>query len=120
MPRNGDPTTYFGICSDVPLAAPKGPLCDEELLRIASSLSQDWHVVAASLGLPDNRIGSIERCFPPKDRLLAVLRDWRGKSLKMNAPHETAVDLANAMFELGRDDIGHHLVRKYKDALECA
>ncbi|XP_022109374.1 uncharacterized protein LOC110989354 [Acanthaster planci] len=120
MPRYGDPTTYYGICSDVPVTAPKGPLCDEELLRIASSLSNDWRMVAQSLGLPDNRIGSIERGFPPKERLFAVLRDWRGKSLKMNAPHETAVDLANAMFELGRDDIGHHLVKKYQDAFECS
>ncbi|XP_033641491.1 uncharacterized protein LOC117301572 [Asterias rubens] len=120
MPGYGDPTTYYRICSDVPLQAPIGPISDQELLQIAGTLSTDWRMMAVSLGLPEFRIGSIERGFPPNERLFAALRDWRAKSLKMNAPHETAVELANVMFELGRDDIGNHLIMKYQCALECA
>ncbi|XP_072048367.1 uncharacterized protein [Amphiura filiformis] len=121
MPRQGDQTTYYAINSDIPIPAPKGPLCDEELLKIANALvGTDFRYVGFLLAVPDTRMASIERAFPPKDRTFATLRDWRMRSFKLVRPSQSVAELTAALGAMGREDLANYVVVTFQNAMECA
>ncbi|KAJ8035360.1 hypothetical protein HOLleu_22560 [Holothuria leucospilota] len=98
----------------------KGPLCDEILWMIATNLQNDWEEVAFHLGMSIYAVNRIAICYPPQERLFAVLRDWRSHSLKMNPPQETSVELANTMIKLNRYDLSQIVLHRFQQSLMCA
>ena len=99
-----------------------GPLCNEELLKIARSLGArtDWRHLAYSLSLQEYHADSIERAYPLEERTYATLRDWRMKSFKLVPPSQSVAALYGALCSLGRDDLGDYVLRKFEEAGTCA
>ncbi|XP_001199793.3 uncharacterized protein LOC763730 [Strongylocentrotus purpuratus] len=123
MPRNGDPTSYYHLNSNVPIKAPEGPLSDQVLWTIATNLTSPWYELAYALNLPDIELARIDKLYPTHpehDRHFGALRDWRYRSLKLIPPHEAAMELSNSMKKLGRQDLCNFVLYKYQEALQCS